>query len=145
MVRAIKSGALAAAALSSFAAANASGVNPALSVEAGRYVLGITGFVPVVCRASVDATSVPAAAGKVSLGTLSEFCNSPNGYEIYADHSAALAGGSIVVAGQRVQLSETGSTRIRMSDHAAIQSNEVSLEVPEGVTSGQIAFRIVPR
>lgn len=145
MVRAIKSGALAAAALSSFTAANASGVNPALSVEAGRYVLGITGFVPVVCRASVDATSVPAAAGEVSLGTLSEFCNSPNGYEIYADHSAALAGGSIVVAGQRVQLSETGSTRIRMSDHAAIQSNGVSLEVPEGVTSGQIAFRIVPR
>lgn len=145
MVRAIKSGALAAAALSSFTAANASGVNPALSVEAGRYVLGITGFVPVVCRASVDATSVPAAAGEVSLGTLSEFCNSPNGYEIYADHSAALAGGSIVVAGQRVQLSETGSTRIRMSDRAAIQSNGVSLEVPEGVTSGQIAFRIVPR
>lgn len=145
MVRAIKSGALAAAALSSFTAANASGVNPALSVEAGRYVLGITGFVPVVCRASVDATSVPAAAGEVSLGTLSEFCNSPNGYDIYADHSAALAGGSIVVAGQRVQLSETGSTRIRMSDRAAIQSNGVSLEVPEGVTSGQIAFRIVPR
>lgn len=145
MVRAIKSGALVAAALSSFAAVNASAVNPALNVEAGRYVLGITGFVPVICRASVDATSVPAVAGEVSLGTLSEFCNSPNGYEIYADHSAALAGGSIVVGGQKVQLSETGSTRIRMSDHAAIHSNGVSLEVPEGVTSGQIAFRIVPR
>ena len=145
MVRTIKSGALAAAALSCFAAVNASAVNPALDVGSGRYVLGITGFVPVICRASVDATSVPAAAGEVSLGTLSEFCNSANGYEIYADHSAALAGGSIVVAGQKIPLSETGSTRIRMSDHAAIQSNEVSLEVPEGATSGQIAFRIVPR
>lgn len=145
MVRAIKSGALVAAALSSFAAVNASAVNPALDVGSGRYVLGITGFVPVICRASVDATAVPVTAGEVSLGTLSEFCNSPNGYEIYADHSAALAGGSIMVAGQKVSLSETGSTRIRMSDHAAIQSNGVSLEVPEGVATAQIAFRIVPR
>lgn len=144
MVRAIKSGALVAAALSSFAALNASAGDPALDVGSSRYVLGITGFVPVICRATVDATSVPAIAGEVSLGTLSEFCNSPNGYAIYADHSAALVGGSIVVGGQKVQLSETGSTRIRMSDRAAIQSSGVSLEVPEGVTSAQIVFRIVP-
>jgi hypothetical protein len=144
MVRAIKSGALVAAAFSSFAAVSASAGDPALDVGSSRYTLGITGFVPVICRASVNATSVPAIAGEVSLGTLSEFCNSPNGYAIYADHSAALAGGSIVVGGQKIQLSETGSTRIRMSDHAAIQNNRVSLEVPEGVTSAQIAFRIVP-
>lgn len=144
MVRAIKSGALAVAALSSFAAVNASAVNPALDVGSSRYVLGITGFVPVICRASVDVTSVPVTAGEVSLGTLNEFCNNANGYAIYADHSAALAGGSIIVAGQKVPLSETGSTRIRMSDRAAIQSNGVSLEVPEGVSSAQIAFRIVP-
>ncbi len=144
MVRAIKSGALAVAVLSSFAALNASAVTPALNVGSGRYVLSITGFVPVICRASVEATTVPAAAGEVSLGTLNEFCNSANGYEIYAEHSAALAGGSIVVAGQRIRLSDTGSTRIRMSDRAAIQSNGVSLDVPEGVTSAQIAFRIVP-
>jgi hypothetical protein len=144
MVRAIKSGALVAAALSSFAAVNASAGDTGLDIGSSRYTLSITGFVPVVCRASVDATSVPTTAGEVSLGTLSEFCNSPNGYAIYADHSAALAGGSIVVGGQKIQLSESGSTRIRMSDHAAIQSNGVSLEVPEGVTSAQIAFRIVP-
>lgn len=144
MVRAIKSGALVAAALSSFAAVNASAGDTGLDIGSSRYTLSITGFVPVVCRATVDATSVPAVAGEVSLGTLNEFCNSPNGYAIYADHSAALAGGSIVVGGQKIQLSETGSTRIRMSGHAAIQNNGVSLEVPEGVTSAQIAFRIVP-
>jgi len=144
MVRAIKSGALFAAALSSFAAVNASAGDTGLDIGSSRYTLSITGFVPVVCRATVDATSVPTTAGEVSLGTLSEFCNSPNGYAIYADHSAALAGGSIVVGGQKIQLSETGSTRIRMSDHAAIQNNGVSLEVREGVTSAQIAFRIVP-
>ena len=144
MVRAIKSGALVAAALSSFAAVNASAGDTGLDIGSSRYTLSITGFVPVVCRASVDATSVPTTAGEVSLGTLSEFCNSPNGYAIYADHSAAPAGGSIVVGGQKIQLSESGSTRIRMSDHAAIQNTGVSLEVPEGVTSAQIAFRIVP-
>ncbi|WP_423603653.1 hypothetical protein [Sphingomonas sp. MS122] len=144
MVRAIKTGALAAAALSSFVAVNASAINPALDVASGRYTLGITGFVPVICRASVDATSVPVAAGEVSLGTLSEFCNSPNGYEIYADHSDALAKGSLIIGGQKVQLSQQGSTRIRKTNRAGIANNGVTLEVPKGVTSAQISFRIVP-
>lgn len=144
MVRAIKGRAVVIAALSSLVAVNASAVDQGLNVQPGRFTLGISGFVPVICRASVDATAVPAAAGEVSLGTLSEFCNNPNGYEVYADHSAGLAGGSIVVGGQKMPLSETGSTRIRQSDRARIDSNGLSLEMPEGVTSGQISFRIVP-
>jgi hypothetical protein len=144
MVRAIKTGALAAAALSSFVAVNASAISPALNVGSGRFTLTITGFVPVICRANVGATSVPAAAGEVSLGTLEEFCNNPNGYEIYADHSAALAEGSLIVAGQKVELSDSGSTLIRKTDRAGIANSGVTLEVPQGVSSAQISFRIVP-
>jgi hypothetical protein len=144
MFRAVKNSALAAAAISSFVAFNASAISPTLNVGSSRFTLGITGFVPVICRANVGATSVPVNPGSVSLGTLDEFCNNPNGYEIYADHSAALSKGSLIIGGQKVQLSQSGTTRIRKTNRAGIDSNGITLEVPQGVAQAQISFRIVP-
>ncbi len=144
MVRTVKAGGIALAAVGAFMTVSASAIDPSLYVNSGRFALGIVGYVPVICRANVDATRVATTPGAVPLGQLSEFCNSPNGYEVYADHSADLAKGSLVIGGQKVPLSNAGSTRIRKSNRAAIDSADIALEVPKGVTTGQISFRIVP-
>ncbi len=127
-------------ALNTPAVASAPGVDAASS----RYSITLSGFVPVICRASVDATMVDAQEGLAPLGSLNEFCNSPTGYQVYADHSPELDGASLVVDGVAMPLSDAGSTLVSQSDHAAIESRSVSLDLPEGVSTGSISFRIQP-
>jgi hypothetical protein len=125
------------------AAMPAHGTNPQVAIGSGQYSIGISGIVPVICRASVDATIVAPSTGEVSLGSLNEFCNSPGGYEVYADYSPAFAGASLMVDGASVTLSDTGSTRISASATAAINARSLTLDLPDGVIGGNISFRIV--
>ncbi len=124
-------------------ATGAQAVDPHVALGSGQYTIGISGFVPVICRATVDATAVPTQSGQVSLGSLNEFCNSPNGYEVYADYSANLAKASLVVDGKKVNLGTTGSTRVSKSNTAGIAAHSVSLDLPKDTQSGTISFRIV--
>lgn len=111
----------------------------------GRATINIVGWVPVVCRASVDATAVAPTAGTVQLGSLNEFCNNPSGYRVIADYSPALAGAKLSIDGKTVDFDTAGSTVVNSSDEPAITSHAVSLEVPEGVSNASISFRIEPR
>jgi hypothetical protein len=119
------------------------GTSNNVAVGSGQFSIGISGIVPVICRASVDATVVTPSVGEVSLGALNEFCNSPGGYEVYADYSPAFAGASLVVDGTRVPLSTSGTTRVSGSSNAAINARSLALDLPEGVSGGNISFRIV--
>jgi hypothetical protein len=126
-----------------FATPAAQAVDPHVAVSSAQYSIGISGFVPVVCHATVDAAMVPAQSGQVSLGSLNEFCNSPNGYEVYADYSPNLAKASLLVDGQKVPLGKDGSTRVTKSNRAGIAAHAVSLDLPKGIEPGAISFRIV--
>jgi hypothetical protein len=98
----------------------------------------------VICHASVGATAVPTAGASVDLGGLKEFCNNPNGYEVYADYAPALASATLIVDGKKVNLSRDGSTRISQSNRAGIATRSISLDLSktQGAT-GAISFRIV--
>ena len=106
------------------------------------FSIGITGYVPVTCRASLDATVVPASAGETSLGQLREFCNSPNGYQIFVDSSPELANATLVIGGRTVELSDSGSTLVSFSGGPAITANDVVLQNADG-GPGTLSFRIV--
>lgn len=106
------------------------------------YSIGITGFVPVTCRATLQANVVPTNRGAVPLGHLQEFCNSPNGYQIFVDSSPELANATLVVGGRKVSLSGSGSTLIAASTGPAITSRNVVLQHAGGA-SGTLSFRIV--
>jgi hypothetical protein len=125
------------------ASSAAQAADPHVAVNSAQYTIGISGFVPVVCRATVDAAMVPAQGGQVSLGSLNEFCNSPNGYEVYADYSANMAKASLLIDGQKVPLGKDGTVRVTKSNRAAIAAHAVSLDLPKGVEPGTISFRIV--
>lgn len=111
--------------------------------ETSGYTMTIHGYMPVICRAETDIAAIPTRSGEVSLGTLEEYCNNPNGFEVYADYSPALAKASLSVDGRKIMLDASGTTRIDKSNRAAIVTRNLSLVLPEGVQPGTIAFRIV--
>jgi hypothetical protein len=124
--------------------APASAIAPGVGLASGQFTIGISGFVPVICRASVDATVVAPTPGTVQLGSLREFCNSPNGYRVHADYSPSLAQAKLLVDGRPQPLQRDGTSVISQSNRAAIDSHNLSLDLPKGVSGGSISFRIEP-
>jgi hypothetical protein len=96
-----------------------------------QYTFDIRGFVPVICRASVEAR------------TLREFCNNPNGYEVWLDHSPTLAGAAMVVDGRRIELSRGNATLLSRSDHAAVTARNLAMEMPRDGMTGHLSIRVV--
>jgi hypothetical protein len=116
----------------------------AFAADGATLRIGVSGFVPVMCRATVQANVVTAKDGYADLGQLTEFCNSPRGYAVYADHSAELEDVSLIVDGKAVPLDAEGSTLISQSNEAAITQRSLALSTPAHASAGTITFRIVP-
>jgi hypothetical protein len=109
----------------------------------GSFSLGIRGFVPVICRALVDASNVKPKKGIVEVGKLNEFCNSPNGYQVWADYTPSLAEASLVVDGKEVALSDAGSTQLLATTHAGMAQRDLAIKLPSDAVAGSISIRIV--
>ena len=119
---------------------------PSVEVGGSQFTIGIVGYVPVICRANVEASSVAPVSGTTSLGMLKEFCNSPTGYRVVADYSPQLAQAKLIVDGVPVPLHmDGGSTVVSQSNSAAIASHSLALELPKDGQTGTISFRIEPR
>lgn len=125
--------------------APANSFEPSVAVGAQQFTIGVVGYVPVICRANVDASMVAPVAGTVSLGTLKEFCNSPSGYRVVADYSPALAGSKLLIDGIEAPLGDSGTVVISESDQANIASRVVELELAQDGQTGSLSFRIEPR
>ncbi len=119
---------------------------PSVNVGGAQFTIGLVGYVPVICRANVDASAIAPVAGTTSLGMLKEFCNSPTGYRVIADYSPQLAQAKLIVDGVPVPLHmDGGSTVVSQSNSAAIASHSLALELPKDGQTGTISFRIEPR
>ncbi len=129
------------AALAMFVSTSALGAG-AVGVS-DQYTIDIRGFVPVICRASVETRNVTPARGRAPLGTLREFCNNPNGYEVWLDHSPTLAGAAMVVDGKRVELSRGNATLLSRSGHAAVTARSLDMEMPRDGMTGHLTIRVV--
>jgi len=106
-----------------------------------NYTINITGYVPVICHVSTSSTLVD-SSGTADLGDMSEFCNNPSGYQVWADYTPGPTSAVITVNGTAIPLSSTGSTMIDSSSTAAIYTRSVSLSGADNLTS--ISLRIVP-
>ena len=115
----------------------------AASEPMATFSLELVGTVPVICRAELSNSVVAPQAGLVSLGRMDEFCNDPNGYEVYAEHSPELADAVLVVDGVEMPLSAGGVTRVAKSDGAGIASRSVELRLADGRAGGTLSFRVV--
>lgn len=118
---------------------------PVANAQAGTsgYRIGVEGYVPVICRVSVDAAQA-SNSGTTSLGELKEFCNNARGYQVVADYSPALAGASLVVDGVEIPLNGSGSVTVSQSDKAATASRKVEIKLAGSAQPGNLSFRIQP-
>lgn len=132
-----------AAVLSTLLAGNANSDQP-LSASGAGYTFQIQGFVPVICRATVEGATYAPQAGRIDLGTLDEFCNSPAGYQVWAEHSPNLAGAKLVIDGREVPLSDSGVTMVSQSPGAAVHKRTLALELADGKTTGSLSIRVRP-
>lgn len=115
------------------------------SNSTGQVRIGVTGQVPVLCRVSVDAAMVPQAAGRVSLGTMQEFCNNPTGYRVVVSHPPLTAPAKLIVDGQEVLLGASGVAIVSESARAGIVARNLQLDLAEAAQPAQLSFRIEPR
>lgn len=122
--------------------AGAAASDQPLSTAGSGYTFRIHGFVPVICRATVQNASYAPQAGRIDLGTLDEFCNSPSGYEVWAEHSTSLAGAKLVVDGREVSLSQSGSTLVSQSQTAAMLKRPLALELADSGATGSLSIRV---
>jgi hypothetical protein len=125
-------------------AAMATFVGNANAVEPASFELRLRGYVPVICRASVGASVASIERGVVELGTLNEFCNNANGYEVWLDYSPHLSGAILMVDGRAVRLAGAqSSVKISASMHAAMQTRQLALHLQGRRPEGAISFRVV--
>lgn len=120
---------------------------PATSALASsaRYEIEITGYVPVVCNVQAGASSMNLAGSTdVSFGSVNEFCNDPNGYQVWIDYAPGINNASVNVDGLRIPLSSTGSTMISSSGTAAHRVRQVSLSTGGNSQLTSVSMRIVP-
>lgn len=113
-----------------------------LSTAGSGYTFRIHGFVPVICRATVQNANYAPQAGRIELGTLDEFCNSPTGYQVWAEHSTSLAGAKLVVDGREVSLSRSGATMISHSRGAAMVKRPLALQLTDPSATGSLSIRV---
>ena len=121
-----------------FIAVAASALGSTAATAAPSFTLELTGQVPTLCYAQVQLDAA-------RLGTIDEFCNGANGYEVYAEHSPEIADAVLVVDGVEVPLSASGPTRVSRSDHADIATRSLELRLPDGraAPNGSLSFRVV--
>ncbi|MGE8140808.1 hypothetical protein ACQKOE_02420 [Novosphingobium sp. NPDC080210] len=115
------------------------------SIQSGTYQITLRGFVPTICRVSVEPKVTPAGGVLVDLGEMKEFCNSPNGYIVYADHTPNVTGAVLIIDGRSVVLSPHGSTMLLESRGPGNRTHKVSLDLRNHpAPKGYISFRIQP-
>jgi hypothetical protein len=107
------------------------------------FSLELRGYVPVICRATVSASQVGTQADQVSLGKLDEFCNDPNGYQVWVDYSPELADAAIEVDGRRVALNSAGSTLISSASQPQVAGHDLALDLPTNGVQGSLSIRVV--
>jgi hypothetical protein len=116
----------------------------ALATESANYTIQISGYVPVICRVTSSARNIEISGQKSEQVQIEEFCNNSQGYQVWLDHEPN-SGATVYVDGKAIWLSEGGSTMIRNSDRAALETHSLSFEI--GESEGRlpsVSMRIVP-
>ena len=109
--------------------------------------IGLYGQAPLVCSAGIAAAPAAAATtpgAPLALGQLNEFCNDPDGFDVWIDYPASLSTASLIVDGQAEQLSADGTIVVSHASNPGQAS--LSLALSGQPTSGPIALtvRLVP-
>jgi hypothetical protein len=106
--------------------------------------VGMRGAAPLVCSAGIDPTIEPSTGGPLDLGKLTEFCNAPQGFEVWIDYPAELAGGVLRVDGHAIVLQSAGTVRVDRADGPTGQSHVLTLDHAQPGHALSLTVRMLP-
>jgi hypothetical protein len=105
--------------------------------------ISIQGEVPLICRVSLGGGNGDFnAQGQANLGSTSEFCNSGNGYRVYARAQGVSAGASLIVDGARFPLQSGAEFLIASSSTPNSTSRSIMFDAGETDGGGRLSLRI---
>jgi hypothetical protein len=106
--------------------------------------LGLAGQAQLVCRAGIAPSAAAAPGAQIALGQLNEFCNDPDGFDVWIDYPTSLSSASLIVDGKSQNLSKTGTIRVSHASRPGQAS--LSLALNGSRISGPISLtvRVVP-
>lgn len=99
--------------------------------------------VPLNCRVSLQGGSGDFnGAGVAELGSTNEFCNSANGYQIFARADGNVEGAHIIVDGRRFALASGTEFPVVLSRGPAVTSRAISYDAGDTDGGGRLTLRI---
>jgi hypothetical protein len=106
--------------------------------------ISVRAEVPLSCQVSLEGGSGTfSAAGFANLGSTKEFCNSAQGYSIFARADGAAAGASIIVDGRTFDLAAGGNEfAIVTAQGPALTSRAISYDAGNTDGGGRLTLRI---
>jgi hypothetical protein len=119
------------------------GALAATGFTSSRATITVSGEVPLICRVSfAGGSGTFDTGGTARLGTTSEFCNSADGYRLYARASENADDGDLVVGGRVVALVPGSEVLIHDQVGPAVLSRTVDYTVADGNGGGNVTLRI---
>ncbi|MBN8649426.1 MAG: hypothetical protein J0L55_15840 [Caulobacterales bacterium] len=100
-------------------------------------------IVPLVCNVGFEAGNAQYNdSGVAELGATREFCNSGNGYKVYARTTGTDSGASLVVGSSRYEITNGSEILIADLSGPAKTSRQIYLDAGEGNGGGSLSLRI---
>lgn len=120
------------------------GVGLLSAFDTASQTISVRAEVPLNCRVSLDGgTGDFNASGVAKLGSTNEFCNSAQGYRIFARADGAAAGASIIVDGRSYALTSGGGEfQIVASQGPAMTSRVINYDAGSSDGGGRLTLRI---
>lgn len=116
---------------------------PLMGFSSASQSIILSAEVPLACRVSfAGASGQFDTNGVAELGTSQEFCNSPHGYKVYARAKNVDDGASLLVNGQRFNITNGQEFLIVNSSGPAILSRAIGLDSGNGAGGGTLSLRI---
>ena len=106
--------------------------------------LSLTGQAQLVCSAGIDGQAAASGQAPISLGQLKEFCNDPDGYDVWIDYPASLVGDSLVIDGSSVPLTDEGTVRVSHAGGAGAAIHTLALDAPNAGGAISLTVRMDP-
>jgi hypothetical protein len=105
--------------------------------------VSIQGEVPLICRVSLAGGNADFnAEGQANLGSTSEFCNSGNGYRVYARAEGVTEGASLIVDGARFPLQSGAEFLMASSSTPNSTSRNIVFDAGDTDGGGRLSLRI---
>lgn len=104
----------------------------------------IGGYVPVICRAQLSASTAPVAANTATFGPVEMLCNEEAGFRLVLQHEPGVRG-QVQLGGRVLDLEDDADTVLIDSNHASYDVQPLSITFEGDQAPAWIRLTITPK